>query len=305
MFMRRYFLPAFFSAICMSLPLCAADAVFSGPQPGEKTTGFKVATILGSDGQTERDPIAESKGGPIAIVFLHALERSLVPLLRVIDDYGALRTNSLRTEVVFLAEDRLTGEQRMKAAMNSLKLKSMVGVSKDGAEGPGNYGLNKECLMTVVIAKNNKVDANFALVQPGIADAPKIIEALAKVSGDTNPPTAEMLASRRQQPGMRGERGRNETARTTLPAMEAPNIPGAAPSDAKLLSLLRQFIRPTNDVATIDRVVNDTRVYIKGNPELTKQAVDGWTRVLHFGERYGTPYSRKVGAEFLEEMKKK
>ena len=57
-------------------------------------------------------------------------------------------------------------------------------------EGPGNYGLNKDCLMTIVTAKDNTVVANFALVQPGIADAPKVLAALAKPAA-TEPPTAK------------------------------------------------------------------------------------------------------------------
>jgi len=40
------------------------------------------------------------------------------------------------------------------------------------------------CLLLVV-----NVIANFALVQPGIADAPRVLEALAKACGDEQPPT--------------------------------------------------------------------------------------------------------------------
>jgi hypothetical protein len=77
-------------------------------------------------------------------------------------------------------------------------LQSRVGLSLDGAEGPGNYGLNKECLMTIVAAKGGKVAANFALVQPGIADAPRVIAALAKACGDEAPPSVEQLGGRQQ-----------------------------------------------------------------------------------------------------------
>ncbi len=85
------------------------------------------------------------------------------------DEYGAARTDRIRTEVVFLAADKIEGEQRVKASAGSLKLQSRIGLSPDGAEGPGNYGLNKTCLMTIIAARDNVVTANFALVQPGIA----------------------------------------------------------------------------------------------------------------------------------------
>jgi hypothetical protein len=81
------------------------------------------------------------------------------------------------------------------------------------------------------------------------------------------------------------------------------DFPGAVPTDEKLQRLLRNFVRPTQDDAAIDTLLGEIKAYIKGNPDLQKQAVDGWTRVLHFGDRYGTEYSRKVGREFLEQVK--
>lgn len=280
--------------------LSGADAIFSGPQPGEKTTGFKVIAIGGDGDGSERDPVGEHAGAPTALVFVHQVERSLIPLLRVIEQYGIERRERIRTEVIFLTPDRLAGEQHVRAVQGSLKIQARVGLSPDGAEGPGNYGLNKECLMTIVMAKDNKVVASFALVQPGIADAPKVLAALAKTCGDDNPPSAEALIAR--QPGQGMARGRPAEAMKKDGEKPKENFPGAVPTDEKLVGLLRQFIRPANDDATVDRVLADVKAHIKDNTGLTKQAADGWTRVLHF-EKYGTPYARKVGKEFLDSIK--
>jgi hypothetical protein len=330
-------------ALPFGLPsaVAAADPTFSGPQPGEKTTGFKVIEIGGGTDGTERDPVHENAGAPTALVFVHAVERSLVPLLRVIEQYGVERRERIKTEVIFLAADRRSGEERVRAVNGSLKLRARVGLSLDGAEGPGNFGLNKECMMTIVTAKDNVVTANFALVQPGIADAPKVIAALAKTCGDAEPPSLEALIA--MQPGnARSRGGMTETAkrppldlekldvaseeglRNSVAALKAEvetlrrelaeargeaaakpkgPFPGAVPTDGKLVGLLREFIRPTNDNATADRVLAEVKAYIAGNADLKKQALDGWTRVLHFGEQYGTPYSRKIGQEFLDELK--
>jgi hypothetical protein len=292
--------------------LRAADPVFSGPQGGETTTPFTVVNLTGENVGKERDPIAENAGQPTALVFVHALERSLVPLLRVLDEYGADRKDRLKTEIVFLSADRLEGERRVKAAAGSLKLLSRVGLSLDGSEGPGNYGLNKECMMTVIVAKDNNVAANFALTQPGIADAPTVLEALAKICGDLKPPTAEQLSERRAarmgnaRPG--GAMRPESAMRGPIPdgGADKPTepFPGAVPTDDKLQGLLRSFIRPNNDDATVDKVLADVKRHIEGNADLKKQAVDGWTRVLHFGDRYGTAYSRKIGVAFLEELKR-
>ncbi|RYD77024.1 MAG: hypothetical protein EOP84_16110 [Verrucomicrobiaceae bacterium] len=291
--------------------LLAAEPVFSGPQKGEKTTSFKVVELTGQNAGSERDPISENAGQPTVLLFVHGIERSLVPLLRVVDEYGVGRKDSLKTEIIFLFSDRLEGEQRVKAVAGSLKLQSRIGLSVDGIEGPGNYGLNKDCLMTLVIAKNNTVAANFALTQPGIADAPKVLEALADVSGDANPPSVEQLNDRQSaRNGGAREGTRMGSERRMAPTREgAPDkpkdpFPGAVPTDGKLQGLLRSFIRPTNDKAIVDKVLGEVKEHIRDNPELRKQAVDGWTRVLHFGDRYGTEYSRKVGAAFLEELKR-
>jgi len=289
---------------CARLVILAADPVFSGPQPGEKTTPVMVMELTGQHAGKERDPVTENAGKPSVLVFVHGIERSLVPLLRVVDEYGAMRGDLLRTETVFLSPDRLEGERRVKAAAGSLKLQSRVGLSLDGPEGPGNYGLNKECLMTIVTAKDNTVTENFALLQPGIADAPKVLEALAKACGDTHPPTVAELSGRRMD---RNSGGRERPERMNKEKVQADGkpkekFPGAVPNDGRLQALLRSFIRPSNDDAAVDKVLAEVREYIKGNADLRKQAIDGWTRILHFGDRYGTEYARKAGREFLAEL---
>jgi hypothetical protein len=186
-----------FGCIAAALNSTAQDKVFSGPQPGERTTPFKVVTLAGADAGKERDLVADYKGAPTVLVFVHGIERSMTPLLSVVDQYAFEKKDSLRAAFVFLNGDRVNAEQRIPAVAQSLRLKAPATLSLDGAEGPGNYGLNKQCLLTLVIAKDNKVTANFALVQPGIADAPAVLKALGAVIGDSNPPEAEALRERR------------------------------------------------------------------------------------------------------------
>ena len=153
--------------------------------------------------------------------------------------------------------------------------------------------------MTVIVARDNKVAANFALVQPGVADAPKIIAALAKLIGDTNPPAAELLRERR---GLGGLRMAPKDARREPPDRAGADLPGAAPTDEKLIGLLRRFIQKSNDDATVDKVLAEVAAYVHGNENLIRQAMDGWTRVLHL--KYGTEYAQKAGQTWLEQLKK-
>jgi len=89
-----------------TLTLMAEDTVFSGPQPGESTTPFQSVYIIGEQAGQERDLIEENKGAPTTIVFIHALERSIVPLMKAVDGYGAKFPDKLKTEFVFLAEEK-------------------------------------------------------------------------------------------------------------------------------------------------------------------------------------------------------
>lgn len=285
----------------------AADPVYSGLQPGETLTPFRVLDIAppsspdsarppGEPGAApDRDPVREAAGRPLALVFIHTIERSLVPLLRAIDTFGAERQDRLRTEIVFLTADRLEGERRVRAASGSLRLKSRVGLSPDGAEGPGNYGLNRECMMTILVAKDRQVLTNFALVQPGIADAPAVLGALAGACGDTAPLD---LARYTAPPAA----GRDAAMRPDRPMAGEP-FPGAVPTDPALNRLIRQFIRPTNDVATVDRLLTEIEGRVQGNADLTRQAIDGWTRILHFGDRYGTAHARQAAQSSLDRLK--
>jgi hypothetical protein len=337
---------AVLTLLALTVRVQAQDKVFSGPQVGEKITPFKVLAVTGPHAGKEIDYVTEFKGAPTVLLFFHGIERSMLPLVRVVDQYGAERKDALRTLMVFLTDDRVALEQRLPLVAQSMRAQAPVTISLDGAEGPGNYGLNKKCLLTLIMAKDNKVTANFALVQPGIADAPKVIAEIAKIIGDTKPPTAEELEARRrvlydtpQRPNaarstqqmdlsrfdLNTEQGLRDAVKALIaevqalrrevaelrgsagaspsrPAVRAQDLPGAAPTDAKLIGLLRSFIQPTNDTLTVDRVVKEVEEYVKGNADLTKQAIDGWTRVLFL--KYGTEYAQTKGKELVERLKR-
>jgi hypothetical protein len=293
----------------------------------------------------KRDPIKVAGERPVVLVFLHGLERSMAPLMRVVDHYGADQKSKLNTEFVFLIDDPIRGDRGLPRVVKSLKARAQVGYSVDGIEGPGNYGLNKECLMTIVLAKNGKVTANFALVQPGIADASGIIAAMAKLAGDKKPPTAEVLLARqnpnqrrpmrrplnlerlnlstdaarqqaiqkliaevkhlRQQQAMKNRPNARPNPRPTPPNANAPKkpLPGAVPTDGRLVGMLRQFIQKTNTDADVDRVLAQMKTHAGNSADLLQQACDGLVRVISVN--YGTPYAQKAGRAFIGRHSKK
>ena len=328
--------------VAASLVAADKEKVFSGPQKGEKATPFEVRSLTAKGPGEKRDPIKAAAGRPVVLVFLHGLERSMVPLMRVVDQYGADQKAKLNTEFIFLTDDPIRGDQSLPRVINSLKTRARTGYSVDGIEGPGNYGLNKECLMTIVLAKEGRVTANFALVQPGIADAPGIIAAMARLAGDNNPPAPDALLAR-QNPNNRRPMRRplnldqldlsTDAARqqaiqklvaevkylrqqqptnrrpnmrpNTRPNAEGPKkpLPGVVPTNPRMLGMLRQFIQKTNTDADVDRVLKQMKTHAGDNAGLLRQVCDGLTRVISVN--YGTTYAQKAGRTFIERHSKK
>ena len=218
--------------ILCALTLWADDPVFSGPQPGEKLTPFKVLGHSGPHAGKEVELLARSKGEPTLLVFVHEVTRPAFQLLRPVDAYAArLAKDGFAAHVVWLTADRTKTEEFLNRAKKSLGLRSPVAIALDGIEGPGNYGLNRKATLTVLVAKDDKVVANFALVQPNETDAPKVLAAMAKLVGQKPPTPAELLA------------GAGTPARPADPAKPA--------ADPELQRLMRRMINKNNDEATV------------------------------------------------------
>ncbi|MCI0361035.1 MAG: hypothetical protein L0211_21350, partial [Planctomycetaceae bacterium] len=178
-------------------PLVAEDkpAEFSGPQAGEKLTPFATKVVLGDQAGKEIDLVKAAAGKPVLIVFVHERNRPTVGLARLLGLYAATKKEAgLRSGIVFLVADATETETWMNRAQGALPGGVPVGISADGQEGPGAYGLNRKVQMTILVGKEDKVTANFALVQPSVqADAPKIAQAIVDVLGGGRGPTIEEL----------------------------------------------------------------------------------------------------------------
>ena len=70
-------------------------------------------------------------------------------------------------------DDKAKAEEYLTRARQSLNFIAPVGISVDGGEGPGAYGLNRNVELTILIANQNQVTANFAIVQPSVTGGPQ------------------------------------------------------------------------------------------------------------------------------------
>jgi hypothetical protein len=188
------------TALCAAWPCVTsllaqeANKEFSGPQLGERVTPFKIRGVIDEQAGKEIDLVEAAGGRPLLLVFVHERNRPALGLARVVCDYAATKkTDGMSGGLIFLTPDATGVADWIKVATAALPKGVTIGIAEGGAEGPGAYGLNRKVQLTVLVAKDNKVTANFALVQPSVqADAPKIIEALAAAVG-AKPPTAEEL----------------------------------------------------------------------------------------------------------------
>jgi len=182
-------------------PEQAAEEVFSGPQKGEKLVSFKVVGVYDELAGKEFDPVGNAAGKPTLIVFVHKLTRPSHRLVRMLTDYAADRSldeagkQRLVPQIVWLSADPSAAREYLTKTRRVLGLRAPVGVSVDGLEGPGAYGLNRNVTLTVLIGRAGRVTANFALLQPSDTDAPQILAEVAKLLGEEPPTMEDLLAA--------------------------------------------------------------------------------------------------------------
>ncbi len=170
------------------------EAVFSGPQKGEPLPQINVLLAYGVDRGQEIDVVSASEGKPTLLVLVNGANRPAARLTRVLMNYAEMRTEEeLFAAVVWLDGDRSAAEQYLQQAISWWGMGRPVGISLDGAEGPGSYGLNRDVNLTILIANENRVIANYALVQPSETDAPKILQDVVKLIGGRIPSHPEIV----------------------------------------------------------------------------------------------------------------
>jgi hypothetical protein len=251
----------------------AADPpVFSGPQAGEKLTPFKVQGVYDGERGREFDFVDMAGERPFMLVFIHSPTRPAGDLTRVLLHFAHMREEAgLFAALVYLTDDMTEAERSMRLATGWWNCGPPAGISLDGAEGPGAYGLNRNVTMTVLIGKERTVTANFALVQPSDSDAPRILPAVTELVGGIVPsvPEVEFLSSP-----------------SILPPIVNQWKNGKTPTDVKLRKWFCQLLREGDDPAKAAELMAEMNAYADGKPEL--QAQLGETARLLLKRTYGS-----------------
>ena len=266
------------------------DDIFSGPQPGERVPPLTVRNVF-EDPAVDLNPVADAEDRPLVLVFVHKRERPAFGLMRTLLQYSLTRKkDGLNTTAVFLTADVTEASNWMRRIRNYFPKGAGVTVSPDGIEGPGSFGLNRDVTVTVLVAKEGRVTANFALVQPSLqADGPKIAKAIVDVLGGGDVPDLVKFSNQRMQQ-MRRSGGRNSGGR-------------GDEQDPKLTGLLRRLIQKDASEEQVAAAAKELNAYLEKNEAAQKRVGEIANRIIDADklENYGT----KAAQEHLKGWAKK
>lgn len=337
--------------------------ITTGPAPGTQLTPVMAygagGVHKGSYDGREFDAVAEIGTGPGALLFVHEITRNILPLIRELDTAAAeFSVLSFKSFSLLLHADRSEAENRLKAMNGSIKMRNPMLLSLDGAEGPGNYALNRKAVLSLILVNHGKVVRSIAFTDVNQKDAESLHGWIEELTGpipkepaeyrklvDARLPTdtaslreialnqaaeiqqlTERLRRQQQQsynmrqnrmadnpnPRMTREAQRSEgsTAAGAKPdePSQANRSNGAAqvrqgkpPEDPELNSLLRSFIRKTNDDERNDSIFSDIQKRASESEALNAEAVEMFKLMLSFRNNYGTPHAQQRAEAFLKE----
>ncbi len=168
-------------------------AIFSGPQPDEKLPPLKAKGINGETKDKTFDVIAKADG-QLLVLFLQDETglglRGLLGVSRLLAQIAEKSKQALHISAVFLGDTPDTVENQVSRLVPHIPSGVLLGISQEGREGPGSYGLNRNVAQTVIIAKDGKVLHNFAFTQPMLRPDPHVLGAVGEAIG-VKPATLE------------------------------------------------------------------------------------------------------------------
>jgi hypothetical protein len=270
------------------------EPVFSGPQIGEKMSTFAMKGAIGEQAGKDIDLLKLADGKPTVIIFVHKRTRPAFGLTNAVMKMVVSRNRDKDKPVVtggvcFLTNDATDTATWMKRIPHYFPKGASYGISNDGLEGPGAYGLNRNVTLTVLIAQDDKVTANFALVQPSIqSDGPKIFKAVVDcLGGGDVPKIAQFLTAGRRS--------------------NTPDRPGMKKGDdPDLVPLLRQLIQKTSSPEEVEKAAKAIEKHLTNN-KLGQRHIHRVTNtIINAGklENYGNEHAQKYLKKWSKEFPK-
>jgi hypothetical protein len=236
----------------------------SGPQVGDKLPDFKTHAHTGPDKGKEFKIHDKTKSGAAVVIFMHApsdnaITRPGFQFLKPVDKYAS-EQEKLASHIVWVTGDKDKVETWL-TKTEALGLNSPVSICLEGGkDGPATYALNDKVQITVLVCKDNKVVANFALVDPSGNDTRKVVTAIAKVLGKDPPKEEKKVEKKREE--KKGERS------------------------PELQKLMRQMIQKDNTEEMVKSIADEMRKWA-GRDEAKLKVLRAYAAQI-VEARYGT-----------------
>ena len=264
------------------------EQIFSGPQVEETLPAFSFRELLVDSEAGDIDLVTQAGEGPILLVFVHDANRPSIGMTRVLTGYAKSRMkDGLTTGVIFLNDDITVAEANVKRIQHALTPGIPTGVALEGQEGPGSYGLNRNVTMTILVAKDRKVTANFALTQPSAqADLPKVLESLVAVIGGTVPKLEDL------------EGMANMLARPTNRGDGPTSVPNLRPLLMPLIQKTATEEQVVQAAIAIEEAADQDAAVRKEVGRIAKTIVDGGV-IQNYGTVKAQEYLRKWAIDFV------
>lgn len=315
-----------------AVPL-AAQGLASGPPKGRPLTALNV--VAPAAGAASFDAAAPLRHGPGAILFVHEITRNVAPMLRGFDEACAARTAlGLHSALVLLSDDRTGSEQRAPQVARSLRLQQPLLLSVDGAEGPGNYALNRKASLTLVLSRDGKVVESLAFTDTGAVDLDLLDLALHGIAGSLPAePGAVQQALQQQLPAerqalvdiiaalerqrralqeqlqadvrpraaapMQRQRAEPEPAAAAAATPRPAAHPPSPVPDAELAALVRVLVRKDIDADTLEGTFAKIDTRLAAAPEL-RPALQQCLRDILAQDGYGAATARARMQRWLQ-----
>jgi hypothetical protein len=160
------------AAVVLTAGLVVAAELKSGPQPGEKVPGPFTPLNVTGDAAGKKNCLYCSNGdNPVAVVFARCADCPMTQkLIKELDKATVANEKAdMGSYVVFCADEEKM-EEKLKEFAKKEGLKKIV-LSIDSPTGPGNYKINKDADVTVILYKDRKVVTNAAFKKGELTDA--------------------------------------------------------------------------------------------------------------------------------------
>lgn len=168
-------LAAFLALFALSTAPSHSQDITTGPAAGASLTPVMAYGAGGGHSGPyagrEFDAVKEIGDGPGALLFIHELTRNILPVIRGVDQAGSeYSVMGFKSFTLMLSPDRTAAENKLKAANGSLKLRNPIVLNLDGAEGPGNYALNRKAALSLILVNKGKVVRTHAFTDVNAED---------------------------------------------------------------------------------------------------------------------------------------